>query len=352
MTIKLIHGFLHEEQKVTPQWGYMNVAETVLVETDSPNLSPLAVVAALPSGAGTVTSTNPKGIAFTFDVSTHPESSAFVLRTAGTIEQEPGGGCFWRIPLVYSNQNFQQLIGAAGASSSGGGGGHSTNPRQRKDQREVLSPLAKPYVWSKSTSIVQKETYTIASSSDPIVHTNGLPITQPFKYEEVHESHTFSYNVEYSSYSDSFYSPFIGKVNSTTCLGKETGTLKLSQFSAAEEYESVGHGVSKTDYHYVRVTMTFEWNPSGWDNDAKLVSMSTLQLLLQPAVGLIPAYYYYDHIKISETAYAKEPWPLLANGAAVPFDDNDPADYGYVNHGYPLTADLTTVTDVKSLVIP
>lgn len=342
MTIAMIHGFIHEEQKLMPQWGYMNVSEVVLVETDSPDITSLTLLAALPSGAGSVTATNPKGIAFTFDVSTHPESSALVLRTAGTIEQSPESGIFWRIPLVYSNQNFQQLIGSVGQ-------GGNTNPRNRKDQREVLSPLSKPPVWTKSTSVVQKETYLKAGTTTPIRHTNLLPITQPYKYEEVHESHTFSFNIDYSSYDDTAFRSLIGKVNSATCFGLAAGYWKISQFSASEEYESIGDGIAKTDYHYVRVSITYELNPSTWTGDAKLVSMSTLQLLLQ--IGT-PSYYYYDYIKISETAYAKDPWPLLATGAAIPFDDNDPADYGYVDHGFPLTADISAIATAYSLSIP
>lgn len=359
MGIKLIHGFVHGKQKAKPDWGSIVITETVLIETDSPvNNNLLSLLAALPAGTGIVTANNPKGIAFTFDVSAHPDSGYFILRTAGELLQADGSGCFWTVELNYSNQTYLQLMGGYGG---GGGGGSSpkgeTNPKQRKDQREVLDPLAKPVVWTRSTSIVQKETYLKAGGASPIIHTNLLPITSPYRYEEVHTTHTFSYNINYGAYTDATYEPYVGKISDGVVWGYAAGKVKFTSLSATEEFQSNGDNVNKIDYHFVRVVMSFEVNPSGWDNDAKLVSMSTLQLKLQPPVGIIPAYYYYGKIPISETEYAQEPWPLLSTGAAVPYDDNDPADYGYVDTGYPVSADLLQITDgllagLKNLVIP
>lgn len=346
MTITLIHGFLHEKQKITPEWGSMTVTETVLVETDSPLVTSLTLIGALPAAPNAVTAANPKGISFTFDASVHPENSALVLRTAGAVTQVQDGGVFWEVELNYSNKSFLQLTGP---SVVNGGTGSNRNPTQRKDQREELVPFDRRVVWSASSAIIQKETFRHATSGDVLRHTNLLPITQPFKYEDVHVTHTFSYNVEYASYNSSFYEPFFGKVNEFGCLGKPSGTLKLSSFSANEEYESNGSGVNKVEYHYVRLTISFEYNPSFWDSEAQLVSMSTIQLKIK----IIPPFdVYHDKILISATQYAEEPWPLDANGAAIPYDNNNPGDYGFINHGYPRLADLTTVTAVKGLTIP
>lgn len=350
MGIELIHGFLSEQQKVSPQWGYIDVTETVLVEMSSPTENAIDVVNALPSGVGTVTGTNPKGIAFTIDVSTHPDASALVFRRAGDVVRVQDGGCFWHIPMTYSTQSFYQLMG--GTSTGGGGGGANPNPKHRKDQREVLNPIDKPVVWNRSSSIVQKETYKHGTSGDPIVHTNFLPITEPYKYEEVHSSHTFSYNVAFNDFDDLDYSLYLGKVDNAGVFGSVPYFWKLTGYTAAEEYESIGNVGAKTDYHYVRVSLTFESNPSLWTEDAKLVSMSTLQLKLQPAVGLVPAYFYYAQILVSRTEYAKQPWPLLSTGAAVSYDSNDPTTYGYVDHGYPRLANLKTVAAIRSLSIP
>lgn len=346
MGILLIHGFLHEKQKATPEWGSISISETVLVEMDSPEDSLITLLSELPSGVGTITGENPKGIGFTFDISVHPDSSSFILRTAGEVVQSSEGGCFWEITLNYSNKSYAQMIGS---DSGGGGNTPKTNPKQRKDQREVLSPLDKPYVWSTSSSLVQKETYKHATTKKAIRHTNGLPITQPYKYEEVHETHTFSYNVDFPAFNYTFYDGFIGMVSSGVTLGKPAGTLKLTAFSASEEYESNGEGVNKINFHYVRVNITFEYNPSGWDEDAKLVSMSTLQRAQQI---VSPFAIFYDKIKISATEYAQEPWPLDANGAAILYTNNDPDDYGYVDTGYPKTANLSAITGVKGLKIP
>lgn len=346
MSIHLIHGFIKEKQKIVPEWGSISVSETVLVEMVSAESNALDVLAALPAAPNTISATNPKGISFTFDLSEHPESSALILRTAGDVRISAEGVPFWEVELNYSNKSFYQLTGPAVVN---GGHGSSRNPTSRKDQREELNPPDRRVVWSTSSAIVQKETFRHATTNNPIRHTNGLPITTPFKYSEVHETHTFSYNVDYSSFNYSVYDGYIGKVNSSSCLGKPAGTLKLSAFSANEEYESNGSGINKVEYHYVRVTISFEYNPSGWDEEAKLVSMSTKQLKL---MLVAPFAAYYDNIPISATQYAEDPWPLDANGLAIPYDDNDPADYGYVDHGYPRTADLTNITGIKSLSIP
>lgn len=342
MAIRLIHGFLKEKQKAKPEWGSISVIETVLVEMESSTENIIDVLNELPSGTGTVTSTNPKGIGFTFDVSLHPDSSVFVLRSAGEVQQASQGACFWEIELTYAIFSMDELLGPAQAGSG-------SNPRKRKDQREVTSPLDRPVVWHSSTSMVTKETYRHATTGDPIVHTNQLPITTPFKHEEVHETHTFAYNVDFTSFNYTDYRPHIGKINTATCLGFDAKTLKFASMQANEEYESIGQGVEKTEYHYVRLTLNFEYNPSGWDIDAKLVSMSTIQL---NQMLTFPFAVFYDKIKISATEYAQEPWPLTATGLGIPYDDNDPADYGYIDHGYPRESDLTDITSIRSLSIP
>ena len=342
MAIAMIHGFLKEKQKSRPEWGRISIVETVLIETDSAEVNMIELLTELPASPNTITSWNPKGISFTFDLSLHPDSNVFVLRSAGDLQQVEQGGCFWEIELTYAVFSSAELVGIAGW-------GDNNNPKKRKDQREVIDPTDRPYVWHTSTSTVTKETYRHATSGDPIVHTNGLPITTPFRFEEIHRIHTFSYNVDYTSYNNDDYDDYVGLVNTSTTLGYGAGKLKFVSFQANEEYESIGQGVEKLEFHYVRVTLNFEYNPSGWDEDAKVVSMSTLQLT---QMIVTPFLFYYDKIRISATEYAQEPWPLDANGLAIPYDDNDPADYGYVNHGYPKTGDLSIVTAYRSLAIP
>lgn len=342
MGVRLIHGFLKEKQKAKPEWGSISVIETALIEMESAEDNVVEVLTELPAAPNTVTDWNPKGISFTFDVSLHPDSNVFVLRSAGNLVQSDQGACFWEVELTYAVFSMWELLGPA---ESGSG----SNPRKRKDQREETDPVDRPVVWHSSTSMVTKETYRHATTGDPIVHTNQLPITTPFKHEEVHEIHTFAYNVDYDDFDYTDYRPYIGKINEGTCLGFDARKLKFSAFQANEEYESIGQGVEKNEYHYVRVTLTFEYNPSGWDVDAKLVSMSTIQL---NQMLVFPFAVYYDKILISATEYAQEPWPLDASGMAIPYNNNDPNNYGYVDHGYPREAALTAVTGIRSLSIP
>jgi hypothetical protein len=341
MGITLIHGFLKEKQKAKPEWGSISIVETVLIEMDSATENIVDVLTELPAAPNTVTATNPKGISFTFDISLHPDSNVFVLRSAGEVKQSDQGAGFWEVELTYAIFSVAELLGAESGSGS--------NPKKRKDQREETNPVSRPVVWHRSTTTVTKETYRHATTGSPIVHTNGLPITSPVKHEEIHTIHTFAYNVDYASFDDDDYEPFVGKIGSTSTLGYSAGKVKFSSYQANEEYESIGQGVNKTEYHYVRVTLSFEVNPSGWDIDAKLVSMSTVQFI---QMAVFPFAIYYDKIRISATEYAQEPWPLDANGVGIPYDDNDPVDYGYIDHGYPRTINLAAVISIRSLSIP
>lgn len=332
MGLKLIHGFLHEKQKAKPEWGNITITETVLIEMESPSDRIISLIGLLPAHPASPSSTNPKGLSFTFDLSPHPDSSALVLRTASDLTQIQGSATFWTIELSYSVFSVAELsVGLIGLA------GGSTNPRHRKDQREFIDPEDRPVVWSMSTSIVQKQTYIHENGAAPIVHANGLPLTEPYMYEEVHETHTFSYNIPYSVYDHDNFSPHVGKVSSQPVLGFAGDKVKFVSFSANEEYESNGNGLDKTEYHYVRVTLSFEINPSGWSKDAELISMSTVQLVAGELIA----------INTSSTEYAQEPWPLLVDGTAAQYDALDPTTFARVDHGYPRTVNLAAVVDAN-----
>jgi hypothetical protein len=343
MGLKLIHGFLHDKQKAKPEWGNITIVETVMIEMESPSDRIISIVGVLPSYPASPSSTNPKGLSFTFDSSPHPDNSALVLRSASELTQVPNSATFWTIELSYSVFSTAELSAGLIGLATG-----SSNPRHRKDQREFIDPEDRPVVWNMTTSIVRKETYMKEDGSGPIVHANGLPLTEPYSYEETHETHTFSYNIPFSVFDHDDFADHVGKVDSGNCLGKGDGKIKFVAFNSNEEYESNGTGLTKTEYHYVRVTLSFEFNPSGWAEDYKLVSMSTVQLV---SGKLIP-------ININSTEYAQEPWPLLADGTAAQYDDLDPTLFALVDHGYPRTSNLTAVTDAnpgqgkKELTIP
>ena len=343
MGLKLIHGFIHEKQKAKPEWGNITITETVLIEMEYASDRIISLIGLLPSYPASPSSTNPKGLSFTFDSSPHPDNSALVLRSASELTQVPNSAAFWTIELSYSVFSTAELsVGLIGLATG------SSNPRHRKDQREFIDPEDRPVVWNMTTSIVRKETYMKEDGSGPIVHANGLPLTEPYSYEETHETHTFSYNIPFSVFDHDDFSPHVGKVTSAPVLGYAADKIKFVAFNSNEEYESNGTGLTKTEYHYVRVTLSFEYNPSGWSEDAKLVSMSTVQLV---SGKLIP-------ININSSEYAQQPWPLLSDGTAAQYDALDPTTFALVNHGYPRTVNLSVVVDAnpgqgkKELIIP
>jgi len=348
MGLKLVHGFLHEKQKAKPEWGNISLSETVLIEMEYASDRTVAVISGLPAHPASPSSYNPKGLSFTFDLSPHPDAPNLVLRTAGDLVQVDGAGVFWTVELTYAVFSTAELNGGFAAA----GGSNNHNPKQRKDQREFIDPVDRPVVWNMSTSIVQKQTYVravqVAGVDVPIIHANGLPITEPYSFEEAHETHNFSYNIDYTTFDHDDFDNHVGKVDSGNALGLGTGRIKFINFTANEEYESNGEGLARTVYHYVRVTLSFEYNPSGWARDYKLVSMSTVQLV---AGELIP-------INISPTEYAQEPWPLLADGTAAQYDALDATMFALVAHGYPRTINLEAVADSnpgqgkKELTIP
>lgn len=343
MGLKLIHGFIHEKQKAKPEWGNITISETVLIEMESPSDKIISLIGLLPSHPASPSATNPKGLSFTFDLSPHPDSSALVLRTASDLTQVPNSATFWTVELSYAVFSISELTdGIAGFANS------NPNPRKRKDQREFIDPEDRPVVWNMSTSIVRKETYMKEDGTAPIAHANGLPLTEPYSYEETHETHSFSYNIPYSVYDHSDFSDHVGRVSSAPVLGFAADEIKFVSFTANEEYESNGVGLTKTEYHYVRVTLAFEYNPSGWSEDAKLVSMSTVQLVAGKLIA----------INTSPTEYAQNPWPLLDDGTAAQYDALDPTTFALVDHGYPRTVNLSVVVDAnpgqgkKELIIP
>ena len=333
MGLTKIHGFLHEKQQLKPSFGNITVMETVLVETDDPHDSVVDLIGLLPASPVTPSATNPYGISFTLYVSTHPSGSGLVLYSAGTVQQSEQGACFWEIPLEYKTDLVQEFSGPG-----------NNNPRRRKDQREK-NPLIRPVVWNGSSQTAQKQTYTQPDGT-VIRHTNNLLLSEPQTYSEEHEIHTFSFNIAASAYNWSDFRPYIGKVSSSTAFGVTGQKVKLKSCTASEEYEDVdltGDGTSRTLYHYMRVTITFEINPSGWVDDAIVYSMSTLQLV---------AGQYYPIDINSRGDWATAPWPLVDDGTAWQYDSPTITEWAELDTGYPLLADIGALVTSLGLVIP
>jgi len=334
MAITKILGFIRDEEDLkVPSWTQSEVKEVVRVITDTASDHSFDIVADLPSyasGPGT-TDFNPLQLTFTLYQSTHPHASGLVLLEAQSVRRVPKTGNAWDITLLYGTYIPFELQ----AYNNGTG-------------TPITNPLLQPVVWSSSTSIVQKQTYTKPNGSF-ILHEHGMMINDPVTHEEAHTTHTWNFNVDYASLN--YFSQFaslVGKVGSTTTFGTDGQYWKLTTCSANEARESFGSGATRYSYHYVKITITFEYNPSGWVDDAKLVSRSTKQKL---DGDFIP-------ININGNGdRAHEPWPLLpvdggGDVLGAPYDDLDPNDFAVLDTGYPVTANIATLISTYGLAIP
>lgn len=336
--VKKVLGFLREESEPTPYLERTVVKEVCRVEMYNVTDTWVDLFNTLPvSGSPGSTTFNPQQITFTFGTSLHPLTNNLYLQQASGIKKH--APTFWDLTLQYSNAEYELLPSE-----------QNKNPKNRTDQK-TQNPLARPPVWTCTSQTVLKQTYTkgpnpvAGATGDIIVHTNGLALTEPYMYAEEHTVHSFSFNRNYTLFDyNTDIKPYLGKVSTNIIFGATTAQqFKMSHASCSEEYESFGQGINRTQYRFIRINVSFEFNPSGWTNDAKLVSRSTQQL-----VGgvLVP-------IPVNARGQlAQEPWPLLANGTAAPFGGLNPSQFGILDTGYPATANLSTFVTAHNLVIP
>lgn len=337
---KKILGFLREETSPKPFLDRTECTEVCRVEVYNTTDNWVQLIGSLPvSGSPGTLAFNPQQITFTFGTSFHPLTNNLYLQAAPGIKKF--SPTFWDITLQYSNAQYDLQPA-----------GQSQNPKNRQDQK-LANPLSRPPVWTSSSNVVLQETMTKGPNpiagvvGDPIIHANNLPLTNPYMKDEVHIVHTFSFNRNYSTFDfNTDIKPYLGKVSTSIIFGAAINEqYKMTSCTCSEEYESVGQGNTYTLYHFIRITVSFEHNPSGWIRDGKLVSKSTQQLIaitgkLQP-------------IEINDKgAKAYEPWPLLVGGAAAPYDALNPANYAVLDTGYPETANLSTFTTEYNLIVP
>lgn len=331
--ITKILGFIREEQKIIPSFNKFEIREVCRVVMNNASDTGIHLVEYLPSytsGAGDTTF-NPLQLTFTLLVSPHPKTNNLLLVSCEGISKVGESGNIWDIELTYSN--------------------YIENEQQKIDQfnlTAIVNPLNRPVVWSTSSSIVQKQTYTDADGNW-IIHENGQPLTDPITIEETHTSHTFNFVVNYNSLN--YYSniaSFAGLVGTGTVFGVDGQYWKITAASGNEKTETLGAGPTKQKFHYVEVSLTFEYNPSGWVNDAKIVSMSTQQKVLGN----------YIPIDINENGdRAQAPWPLLPaepNGDCygAPYDALVADDFAELNTGYPRRGNIGALISQYGLAIP
>lgn len=336
--VKKVLGFLREETSPKPFLDRTECTEVCRVEVYNTTDNWVQLFNTLPaSGSPGTIGFNPQQITFTFGTSFHPLTNNLYLQAAPSIKKF--SPTFWDITLQYSNAQYQLQPS-----------GQNQNPKDRKDQK-YQNPLSRPPVWTSSSNIVQQETMTkgpnpIAGAiGDFIVHENKLGLTDPYMKDEIHTVHTFAFNRNYTSFDFATdIKPYLGKVSTATIFDATVAEqYKMTSCTCSEEYESVGQGDTYTLYHFIRITVSFEFNPSGWIKDAKLVSKSTQQLVageLQPI------------IINARKALAYEPWPLLVGGLAAPYTALNPANYAVLDTGYPETVNLSTFVSAYSLAVP
>jgi len=330
--VKKIHGFIRDEERGRPNFNETEFTEVALVEAYNVTDHIFQLIDTLPAaGFPGNTGFNPAGITFSFYFSTHPKSSNFVLLQCGNIEKVSESGVFWRVELTYGNYIPSAITSIDKQTGS-----------------PIVNPLNQPVIWSSSTNIVQKQTLT-KPSGELILHEHGLPLTEPITYEDGHTVHTWNFNKNYNSLNyHNEIGLYVGSVGNSPMFGTEGQRWKCVAASAQEAYESFGSGNTRTVFHYVKINISIEYNPSGWVDDVKLVSRSTMQKV---SGQFIP-------IDINGNGdRAEEPWPLLVkedadNCYGAPYDDLDPNKFAILYTGYPQRANLAALVSAYGLSIP
>lgn len=314
--------------------------EVVTVKMDS-HCSPAVLVGLLPvAGAPGTLSFNPEQLTFTFGQSRHPDNPLLYLDDVGQIKYS---GLLYKVPLIYrqppltvwkqDKERRDQIM---------------TNPKDDDPDTNtpIINPTSKPCIYTRSSRTVERETYFKPDGITLIKHTNGLPLRQPIKVPVQETVHTFTWNKSWASLILSDIRNIEGKVNSVSInrglLFIQEGKAKVESISLTEEYETPNQ--STTVFHYARLTMTLVENPFGFE--FKIPSMSTRQ---RKAIGvnqLIPI------VINARGDKATEPWPLDADGIAIPFADvmaGDLSDMAFLSTGYPETADVNAFMNTNNL---
>lgn len=260
------------------------------------------------------TTTNPLQLTFTLNQSRHPDNAAYVLVGVSDARQDPETG-FWLIPVTYSTQ-----IPGGGAPplifnrrDQAVAKPDSTNPA---DHAPITDPTSRPPVWSSNATIVDYNTY-FDLDDEVIYHTNGLPLTKAIKIPIGHKVWTWTYNELAEDWDEELLiDELLNKCNQAAfTIPQGNGAtytvplerMKCVKISGNEEYETPSG--STTEYHYVRVSMTFELSRIKW---------TLPPLSLHTKAKIVAGSNKLDYIRINDqNARAKEPWPLKADGTAL-----------------------------------
>lgn len=366
MGLKQIIGFLHEPQDLSATWGVVTIREQCLIEMDSPLEDIVDVQASLTAYDFGVT---PEPT-FTIGLSYHPERTDLILKQANNVRAHVSGRPYWVIDLTYeTGQWLDKLFNNEnqGQGNVGRMKRFDTTPGTGEPATQIIKyPWDEPATWNASTRRVRINVYHDING-DPLQHANGLPILEGVAAELDLEVHTFTWNVEYATFTYSTdIAPFIGKINATTTFGAIEDHVLLESCTCVENYRTVnlavpagqdGTGATAT-HHFVTCTATFVVDRRtdsvlGYFREAnRRVSMHTLQLVREggSVIGLAP-------IPVnSKGDVATSPWPLKPNGEAYPYSTIDTAspltDFGFIDSLLPEQNDLAAFATLYGLSIP
>lgn len=339
--VKII-GFELKESSFSAPGKRFQMNEVVSVKMDS-HCSPAALVALLPvAGAPGTTTFNPQQLTFTFGQSRHPDNALLYLDDVGQIKYD---GLIYKVPLIYRQPPLTVW----------------KQDRERRDQvmqtpevddpetnLPIINPTTKPCIYTRSSRTVERETYFKADGTTLIRHTNGIPIRQPVKVPMTEIIHSFTWNRAWADYDPAELTALEGKVSNDDVdrglLQVEVGKLKCESISMTEEYETPNQ--STVVFHYARLSMTLIESPYGFEH--RIPSMSTRQ---RKAVGVDE---YVPIIINARGDKATEPWPLDADGIALPWADviaGDLAAMAFLDIDFPETADINAFMATHNLSI-
>jgi hypothetical protein len=307
---------------------------------------------------------------FTIGLSYHPERTDLILKQANGVRVHPMGRPYWIVDLTYeTGQWLDKLLNNEnqGAGNVGRMKRFDSTPGTGEPATQIIKyPWDEPPTWQSSTRRVRINIFHDING-DPLKHANGLPILEGVSDELDLEVHTFTWNVEYDTFTYSTdVAPFIGRINVLSVFDAPIDHVLLESCTCIENYRTVnlsvpvgqdGTGATAT-HHFVTLTATFVIDRRtdstlGYFREAnRRVSMHTLQVIREGGlpVGLGP-------IPVNEKGdVATSPWPLRDDGTAYPYatiDAADPlTDFAFIDTLQPEQNDLTAFAALYRLAIP
>jgi len=400
MALYRIWGFLLQPESMSATWGSQSVTETCLVEMTTPLDNIIDVQAALPAYDFGVT---PEPT-FTIGLSHHPDQADLIFKQAANVREHPDSGRpFWLVDMVYETAQWLNDI-FPGENVGAGNIGYQRRLRDNTGTssptaREVIiNPWDEPPTWSSSTRRVKMTRYKDATGNT-LRHANYLPLTEGIDIDIDLEVHTFTWNVQYSTFNfETAVAPYIGKINLTAMPRLKDAPIQhvlLETCTCTENYRTVNIGMPNGQvgngiqtFHFITLTATFVVDrrqgfttsmegvpvedrpvvdsPEGYFREAnRRVSMHTLQLgnagtVMLPIWGYVP-------IPVNDRGdVATSPWPLASAdyvtllgsnmGVAVPYDAmntlNPETSFAVIDPLLPLATTLTEFTVTHDLEIP